>query len=428
MAASSERTTIGSDRFRGLIDTAAAALDGGLSTVEGVHAAIARKPFGPLGLVPGVAEVSGIVRAVHDGITDLIYAGLHSAIAAGRATGRWAASTAGAAIEEPAPGSRMGLALAALNGFAGDRLLRDDNPLAASMTLRHAGRPLTIERAAMAAAYPDASPRAVVFVHGLAGNESLWRLHAERHYGDRTTTYGSRLHADLGYTPLYVRYNSGLHVSDNGRRLARLLDDVVGAWPVPLEELVLIAHSMGGLVGRSACHYGLEDELQWVPLVRHLVFLGSPHLGAPLEKAANVGAWILGLSDITRPLARVLNARSSGVKDLRFGALVDEDWSGADLDGLLAGRTGEAAVLEGANHYIIAATVTRDRRHPLGVVVGDLLVRESSASARGRLRHTRFPLHDGQHFGPMTHFDLLNHPDVYTQIHRWLAGGRSRHV
>jgi hypothetical protein len=421
MQVSTEGTTIGSDRFRGLVDAAAATLDGGLTTIEGVHTAIARKPFGPLGLVPGVAEISGIVRVVHDGITHLVYAGLHSAIAAGRATGRWAAITAGAADEEPAPGSRIGLAVAALNGFAGDRLLREDNPLAAPMTLRQAGRRLRIDRAALAAAFPDASPRLAVFVHGLAGNESLWQLHAERHYGDRTTTYGSRLRADLGYTPLYVRYNTGLHVSDNGRQLARLLDDVVGAWPVPPEELVLIAHSMGGLVGRSACHYGLEAGLSWVPLVKHVVFLGSPHLGAPLEKAANVGAWILGLSDITRPFSRVLNARSSGIKDLRFGALVDEDWSGVDLDGLLAGRTGDVPFLDGASHYFIAATVTRDPRHPLGIVVGDLLVREPSASARSRLRHKRFRLHDGRHFGPMTHFDLLNHPDVYTHIRRWLA-------
>jgi hypothetical protein len=190
---------------------------------------------------------------------------------------------------------------------------------------------------------------------------------------------------------------------------------------VPPEELVLIAHSMGGLVGRSACHYGLEAGHPWVPLVKHVFFLGSPHLGAPLEKAANVGAWILGLSDITRPFSRVLNARSSGIKDLRFGALVDEDWSGVDLDGLLAGRTGDVPFLDGASHYFIAATVTRDPRHPLGIVVGDLLVREPSASARSRLRHTRFRLHDGRHFGPMPQFDLLNHPDVYAQIRRWLA-------
>ena len=82
----------------------------------------------------------------------------------------------------------------------------------------------------------------------------------------------------------HVRYNTGLHVSENGRGLARLLDEMVEEWPCQLEELVLIGHSMGGLVARSACHYGAS----WTDRVRHVFCLGSPHLGADLEKGANV--------------------------------------------------------------------------------------------------------------------------------------------
>jgi hypothetical protein len=136
-----------------------------------------------------------------------------------------------------------------------------------------------------------------------------------------------------------------------------------------------------------------------------------------------VAAWLLGLSDVTQPFAAVLNGRSVGIKDLRFGWLRDEDWQGVDLDALLASRTGDVPLLEGAAHYFIAATVTRDRRHPLGLAVGDLLVREASALGRGRLRRIHFPLENGRHFGPMNHFELLNHPDVYEQMRRWLAGG-----
>jgi hypothetical protein len=160
--------------------------------------------------------------------------------------------------------------------------------------------------------------------------------------------------------------------------------------------------------------------------VRHVVFLGSPHLGAPLEKAANVTAWLLGLIDVTRPFADALNARSLGVKDLRFGSLRDEDWQGADLDALLVDRTGNVPLLEGAAHYFVAATVTRDPRHPLGVAVGDLLVREASACGRGRVRRMQFSLDNGRHFGPMNHFELLNHPDVYDQMRRWLEGPTRR--
>jgi pimeloyl-ACP methyl ester carboxylesterase len=410
-------------QLQGVVDVATAALQGGLTTVEGIHTAIARKPFAPLRLVPGVAAVSEAVRVIHDGITGFVYGGLQTTIAATGGAARLAMRLTASVDDAPRPGSTADLAVAALNGFAGDRLARNGNPLATQMGLRHRGRSIPLERDALAAVFPNAAPRVVVFVHGLACNESLWQWHAEPHYGNRHTSYGSRLEADLGYAPLYVRYNTGLHISSNGRQLAQLLVRVVAAWPAPLEELVVVGHSMGGLVSRSACHYAHQAGHDWVRLVRHVVFLGSPHLGAPLEKAANVTAWLLRRSDITRPFADALDARSAGIKDLRFGSLLDEDWQGVDLDALLVDRTGEVPFLEGASHYFVAATVTRDPRHPLGVAVGDLLVREPSASGRGRLRHTRFPLENGRHFGPMNHFDLLNHPDVYEQMHRWLKGG-----
>jgi len=408
-------------RLHGVVDAATAALDGGLATIQGVHTAIAGKPFALLRVAPGVAEVSHVVRVVHDGITNFVYAGMRGALAVTGAAAKLAAGLAAAGDQELRPGTPTDMAIAALNGFAGERLARDGNPLATTMGLRHRGRTVPPERAALAAAFPGATPRLAVFVHGLACNESLWELHAERHYGNRHTTHGSRLQADFSYTPLYVRYNSGLHVSDNGRQLARLLDQVVTEWPVPVDELILVGHSMGGLVVRSACHYGQAGGLDWVRGVRHVFFLGAPHLGAPLEKVANVTAWFLGLTDITRPFADALNARSVGIKDLRFGALLDEHWQSEDLDALLVDRTGNVPLLEGATHYFVAATVTRDPRHPLGVAVGDLLVRQASASGRGRTRRIQFPLENGRHFGPMNHFELLNHPDLYDQMRRWLG-------
>ncbi len=411
----------GQTRLQGAIDIAAAALGGGLATVEGVHTAIALKPFAVLRLAPAVSEVSEVVRLIHDGITSLVYGGIRTAITVTGSAAQLAATLVAPEDTEPRAGSLGDLAVAALNGFAGERLEREGNPLASQMSLRHAGRTVSLQRQALAAAFPAASARVAVFVHGLASNETLWHLHAERHYRNRHTTYGSRLEADLGYTPLYIRYNSGLHISDNGRRLARLLDRLVAEWPVPIEELALVGHSMGGLVIRSASYYGAQCD--WARRVRHLVLLGSPHLGAPLEKAVNVTAWLLGLIDITRPFASVLNGRSVGIKDLRFGALCDEDWQGIDLDALLANRSGDIPLLDGAAHYCIAATVTRDPRHPVGVAVGDLLVREASAFGRGRLRRIEFPLENGRHFGPMHHFELMNHPDVYEQMRRWLARG-----
>jgi pimeloyl-ACP methyl ester carboxylesterase len=404
---------------------ATAFLDGGLATIADVHGAIARKPFTALQLAPGIADVSEGVRVVHDGITHLVYWGIRAGVAVAGAAPRLAASITQAGQDDPRPGSIADMAIAALNGFAGDRLSRSGNPLAARMELRHRGKRVRIERELLAATFPNPARRVIVFVHGLACNESMWRFRSERYRSCPNDTYGSLLEADLGHTPLYVRYNTGLHISENGRGLARLLGRIVEQWPAEIDELALVGHSMGGLVTRSACHYGRADGLDWTRRVRHVVFLGSPHLGAPLEKGANIAAWCLGLTDITRPFAVALNRRSAGIKDLRFGSLCDEDWQSTDLDALLSGRTSDVPLLEGASHYFVAATVTRDRRHPLGVAVGDLLVREPSASGHARIRHARFPLENGRHFGPMNHFDLLNHPDVYHQMRQWFGGRTS---
>lgn len=406
--------------LRGAIDVGTALLDDGVRAIAAVHAAIARKPFGALRRLPAIGGGAALVQAVHDGIA----AGVYTGVGAGVRVLGGAARVAGGALATggaPRPGSRADAAIAALNGFAGDRLARAGNPLATPMGLRHRGAPLAVRRAALAAAHPAASPRLVLFVHGLACNETIWRPAAHRARGRaRRVDFGRRLERDLGCSALYLRYNTGNPIADNGRALSALLETLVGEWPVAIEELVLVGHSMGGLVLRSAVHHATAAG--WPSQVRHVFYLGSPHRGAPLEKAANLGAWLLGLSDITRPLAALLNRRSRGIKDLRFGALRHEDWR-TDADALLRDDTADLPLLAGAAHYFVTATVTRDRRHPFGAVVGDLLVRP--ASARGRPSHARFPLARVHHVGATTHLDLLNHPAVYEWIQRALAAAPS---
>ena len=172
----------------------------------------------------------------------------------------------------------------------------------------------------------------------------------------------------------------------------------------------------------DACHHGELEEAPWVDLVSHVVCLGTPHLGAPLEKGTNVLSWALGRLPETRGLAGVLNARSAGIKDLRFGSVVQEDWRGVDLDEFLTGRAREVPFLAHASYYFIGVTITRDPRHPLGLLVGDLLVQFASASGKGRRREIPFDIDKGHHVGGLHHFDLLSHPDVYEQLERWLVG------
>lgn len=312
-------------------------------------------------------------------------------------------------------------ALGALNGAFGDALEREANPLAVRMAVRENGRAVRMDSVEVARAFPDASRRVAIFTHGLCETEASWRLGAERHYGGPGIWHGSRLKADLGFTPVTVRVNTGLHVSENGRRLCALLEQLHACWPQPIEEILLAGHSMGGLINRSACHYGTEASLDWVERVRNVVMLGTPHLGAPLEQAAARAGVALRWTPESRPLAEALAQRSVGIKDLRWGAIVDEDWEDCDPDAWGPDPCGDVPLLETAAHYVICATLTRDPKHPLGRVIGDLLVLYPSSAGQSRSgRKIAFEVDNVHHLGGLNHFNLLNHPRVYGQMSKWL--------
>ena len=236
--------------------------------------------------------------------------------------------------------------------------------------------------------------------------------------GEDSRSYGERLRDDLGFSPVRLRYNTGLHVSVNGRTLAEILDRLHSHWPVPITELVLVGHSMGGLVARSACHYGAQQQHRWTDAVSHVVCLGSPHLGADLEKGVSIASWALARLPETRAIAAFLNARSDGVKDLRFGACLDEDWCDADPDEFLRDRCHETPFLPHATYHFVAATVTPSL---LGIIAGDHLVRSHSAAGRGRSRRIPFDAEQGLTLTGLNHLDLLNHPLVYAKLRDWLA-------
>jgi pimeloyl-ACP methyl ester carboxylesterase len=372
-----------------------------VSLTEDLHRAVfgrSAKAAGPL------------TKTVHNAVAGRIYGGLR-----GLFHGLGYAAGAGLSLVHTDGGDRLkdspigGVVLGVLGGVHGDHLYRDESALALEMTLREHRGDVALDPSSLATAFPDATSRVAVFIHGLCATEENWWW-----FGGRSTCYGSRLQRDLGYTPLFVRYNSGLHISENGAGLSRLMASVFDSWPVELQRVVLVGHSMGGLVVRSACHYGERSQEAWVDAVGHVFCLGSPHLGAPLEKAANLAGWVLGRVPETRPLARIVNCRSDGIKDLRFGYIVDQDWQEHDPDVLLHNNRHHVPFLETSNSCCIGATLTREQRHPLGHVVGDLLVRFPSASGQDAHRkRISFRIDCGHHVGGLTHFQLLNNPNVY---------------
>jgi pimeloyl-ACP methyl ester carboxylesterase len=353
-----------------------------------------------------------LVRPVHEGITRGVYRGLGAGTrAVGIAAGRAAARREGLPLSSTPYGSAV---IGAIAGLRGDALEQEGSPLAQPMAVRVAGEPVALEPEAIASAFPAATGRIVVFVHGLMTTEFSWALGGRERFGDQ-------LAREIGCTPVYVRYNSGRHISENGRSLSELMERLLAVWPVNVDEIALVGHSMGGLVARSACCHAGEADADWAHLIRHSVSLGTPHMGAPLEQAVHVLSAGLARLPETRPFANFLRRRSGGIRDLRQGSLVDEDWRDCDPDALHGAACAEIPLLEGATHCFVSATITRRDSHPVGRLIGDALVLVPSASGRSRTRRIPFEDEYGMHLGKASHFALLYHPAVYEKLRAWLA-------
>jgi pimeloyl-ACP methyl ester carboxylesterase len=404
------------NEIRATGEVATGAYEGIVGVVEQVHKQIARRSFKHAG--PGSAGA----HILHDGISQGVYSGVRSIgkaaqLGVSQIVAELVPAQAQSLTQHPAGSVAVGM----LNGAVGDALESRQNELARSMAIRHRGTDVAPNRATLAHTFAQATPRIVVFVHGLCESAQAWQAvkGSARYRGD----YGSCLAQELGFTPLYLSYNSGLHVSDNGRLLADLLEQVTSAWPTAVEEIALVGHSMGGLVARSASHNADHRGMRWIGQLRHLVSLGSPNRGAPLEQAANIAGWTLGQAPETKPFASVVNGRSAGIKDMRFGACIEDDWRGYDPDELLTDRCLDIGFVEDVDYHFVAATITRSTTNPVGALLGDLVVRLPSASG-----HTRAPNIDvgpksRLTIGGVNHFTLLNHPSVYEKLAAWLSQG-----
>jgi pimeloyl-ACP methyl ester carboxylesterase len=408
-----------SDEAHAIGSLAADGIGGAASRAEELHGAIAGRVFGALG--PQAAPI----RAAHDALSSVLYTG---ARLAGGAGGRLAGVAVAATRPDDAPAlldnPRATFAVGALNGILGDRLHEAESALAVAMSVRVDGRDVPLTPEALAAAHPDATARVAVFLHGLCETEASWKLGTARVDAPPLPTYAERLRDDLGLSPVLVRYNSGRRISDNGRELDRLLHEVVTHWPCEVKELVLVGHSMGGLVIRSACHEAHGSGRPWRGRLTHVVMLGTPHLGAPLEQQVNQATRIMRRLPEALPMAAVLDVRSAGIRDLRFGAITERDWSDREPDHA-TDPCADVPLITGVRHCTICATLTAKHDAPVGRILGDLLVTHSSATGAGRRRKIAFSVDDTVHVGGINHFALLNHPRVYEQLHDWLAAVRA---
>jgi alpha-beta hydrolase superfamily lysophospholipase len=411
--------------IQGLAQLAMQGIVGVSDLAETVHGNVYKAvavPFGPLGqaFIDRAPGASGVRKR---GITGLVYGSVRGA--ARLAGGAVNAALAGAAPLLPRQSSSPAreAMLSALNGVLGDQLLASANPLAIRMSLRHQGQTLSLQKAALAQSLPTATGKILVLVHGLCMNDLQWTAKAaDGHFHN----HGETLARAQGYTPLYLHYNTGLHTSINGQQLAALLEELVRAWPVPVDDLSLLVHSMGGLVARSACEQARSAGLSWRARLKNLVFLGAPHQGAPLER---VGSWIdraLSSNAMTRPFARIGQIRSSGITDLRHGHVLAAHWEGRDrfesADGDSHAPVPALPLPAGIACFAVAGTTSK-AQPARGPVSGDGLV--PVASALGTHADPALALAfppDRQFIVYGTdHMALLNSPAVAAQLVLWLA-------
>jgi pimeloyl-ACP methyl ester carboxylesterase len=384
-------------------------LAGAPGGIGAIHRAVADRVFRATG--PAAATV----ERAHRTIASASYAAVRGGFTA---AGLLADAALRSRDRDISDGPRGAAVVAAVQGLRGDVLEREGSPLHRPMAIRVRGEAIPPTPDALRRAFPQATSKMVVFVHGLMETEHAWWWRAD----ERGGTYGSRLRDELEITPVFIRYNTGRHISENGRSLDELLDALTTNWPVDVDRLALVGHSMGGLVARAAGHCATQrGDVRWLDPLHHVVSLGTPHLGAPLEQGVAVLSAALDALPETQPFASFLRKRSSGIRDLRQGSLVDEDWRDRDPDALRAAACAEVPLLPGVTHCFVTASVTKSKEHPVARLVGDLLVLEPSGAGRSRRRTLGFRPEDGLHVGPATHFALLNHPDVDAQLRRWLA-------
>jgi triacylglycerol lipase len=208
--------------------------------------------------------------------------------------------------------------LAILNGAVGDSLASAESRLAMTSGFFADSKLMKMAQIEPAAAV-------VIFVHGLMGTERDWVAkppppvsEAAESDARRSVSFGPLLAHDFGFAPLYFRYNTGRQIDVSGEQLAATMEQLYTHQHLSLRRIVLIGHSMGGRVVRSALNLAYKEKQPWAALVSNIAYLGSPLRGSPLEVAGERATdWLQQHPWPTvRQIGGLADLRSRGIKDL----------------------------------------------------------------------------------------------------------------
>lgn len=314
-----------------------------------------------------------------------------------------------------------------LHGAVGHKLHEINPNSSIKMSLREDGKDISIRDIHFHEKLKKSNHTVVLFIHGLMSDEILWKCPFRQEVG-----IGNHLEKDFPAVILYLRYNTGLHISQNGRTLSNLLQEIINAGNGLVENLIIVSHSMGGLVTRSACYYAEEQNRRththhmetknqtWIDKLTKIFLIGVPHDGSFLEKIGYITTSVLkniGLLS-TNIVAEIADNRSDGIKDLRHGFMVDEDWQRKDNDALHDVKKTEVHPLPHVQYYVIAGALHGDASSPLSIYFGDGLVGKNSASGKvfyseknSASENIEFKI-----FTKVNHISLLYNQEVYHYI------------
>ncbi|MFT5646561.1 MAG: pimeloyl-ACP methyl ester carboxylesterase [Aureispira sp.] len=358
---------------------------------------------------------SSPIQHLISGISGLVYKGV-------RGTTKLVGRGITGGLAQLAPERSIGISLAQketilsiLNGVIGDYLNKEQNPLALPMQFKYQGKAIPLQSKAIEETYSKPSGKILLMIHGLCMDDLQWHRNGHNH--------GELLAKEFNLSPIYLRYNSGLHISENGQHFSNLLEEFVQNWPVPIEEITILAHSMGGLVTRSAYNYATLEQKTWTKNLKKIIFLGTPHQGAPLERVGNHVDLLLEAMPYTRPFAKLGKMRSAGITDLRLGILVEEDWKNLDR---FENEIEQATLLplpKTVDCYAVAASMESKTTETPLQQLGDGLVPIKSALGQHKnaAQSLQFKPTNTSILYKKNHLDLISSLEVYQKIKQYLT-------
>jgi pimeloyl-ACP methyl ester carboxylesterase len=363
---------------------------------------------------PGVSY--GLVQRMVNGISSLVFKTIYRTTHLVGLGVEKSIMQFGPSFDTKVSAEKKEIIISVLNGVIGDYLVKKKNPLAIPMRFRYAGKDVQPNADAIKESYNSkVTGKVLLLIHGLCMNDVQWTR--------KGINIGERIASERDTTPVYLYYNSGLHISENGKDLSNKLETLIENWPVPVTELVIIGHSMGGLVARSAFHYGEKDGMKWTFQLKKLIFLASPHHGAPLERLGNYVDLALDATFFTKPFAHLGKIRSPGITDLRYGNIVDDDWVHTDRFEKRKDERIHVPLPEQVECYAVSALYGRKQGRRLkSQFIGDGLVTQDSALGlhEDPEKKLNFKPSNTLTVFKTSHLDVLNSPKVLEQVLKWL--------